>query len=321
MLEQQRCGNELRQTVLPRVLGAEFCLLGTESLFGVANGRFRSRLPLALAFGYELGRTFAAQPSTDGAAAQPVFELAALFNLGISMFDLLLDSMPKAASGFSASFDRRTLSHLHDDGEAIEAVLNAAASAAEPETRILLRIIASFYAGLYAFVPEQSRSESRKPLRLLMAAYEAEIASTRAHTRTRAQQLQISRSKSTLPFLILNEIGRLGRGVDHPAQERLDEVASAVGTLFWLVDDLADLVDDLGSGAVNAVVLRGAKRRGDLDGTARSVVESKALERTVREIVAAFDTIVAATQDPLFAGTTAESLRSLIGVYVRSWLE
>jgi hypothetical protein len=325
MLEQARRGDELRMAVLSRVLGpAELRLLGSESIFAAANRRFRTRLPLSLAFGYELGRAFAAAaPNCDGEAMQQALELAALFNFGISTFDLLHDTMPQAASAFSACFDRDVLSRLHD-GEAMETVAGAAALATDPETRILLRIIATFYAELHALTRRQQRDGAPpRPMGLLMAAYEAEMASARPDAYGPAERLRVSRSKSTLPFLIIGELARVARGGEHPAQGLLDQLAEDVGTLFWLVDDLADLVDDLRCGSINAIVLSAMKRRagGDQASATRSVVESRAAENGVREIVRAFEAVRAAAHDPLLADTAVAGLPALVAAYVRNWIE
>lgn len=66
------------------------------------------------------------------------------------------------------------------------------------------------------------------------------------------------RTKSAGPFALMAT--RLSAGADDAARERACALGAAVGALFWLVDDAADLWLDLSRGAWNTFLVDVAAR-------------------------------------------------------------
>src|SRR2546426_7877955 len=84
---QVELGGRLQVDLLhPLLEPGDAAALGSEGIFGSANDRVRRRLPLALAFGYELGRVFHALSGRDPAERPDVASAGALFNVGIATF-------------------------------------------------------------------------------------------------------------------------------------------------------------------------------------------------------------------------------------------
>lgn len=308
--EQRTKGEALRDAVLMRHLADEDRRwLASPALFAAANRRFRSRVPMALAFGHELSVGLQAldRHETDAAVAQA----CAIFNFGISVFDLLHDTHPQLSSRFASYFNRDVLLRLHSDPAAPSEVRESARAAKEPELRLLLQVIATFYELLRGMGAVKT-SAYETVTSLLSAAYEAEMRSATCDGVAMSERLGISHDKSSLPFAIIDAIGAL-RPEPNATATLHEALISDIGTIFWLTDDLADLVGDARSGSLNAILIEATGGEAlDVGESLRRLLDGRAIEDAATNVR---DAIVR-VHEP---GSAA--LARVVTSYVRMWLE
>jgi hypothetical protein len=290
--------------------------LMSPSLFGASNRRFRARTPLTLAFGYSLSeglQSLGGDEPDSGLA-----EACGLFNFGISIFDLLHDTQPELVSEFASHFNRDVLVQLQSEESGPGSLRAAACASAQPEVRLLLQTIAGVYERLY-LIAGGPLSEAFAPVaRLLAEAYEAEMRSAACKSARAAERLEISRAKSTLPFAIVAAISALG-----PARAALSTRAALVedlGTIFWLTDDLVDVVGDARSRALNSLLVRAAgEDAGDVGGNVSRLLESQVITDVAGTIRDALGRIRMAGSE--CGDDRAHRLDRVVAAYVRTWIE
>jgi hypothetical protein len=259
MSAQHSIGSRLGSTLLLDVLGAsDYARLKSELIFGSSNRRFQQRLPFVLAFGYELGEGFYHLLAADeGNGASDVGEACAVFNLGVSVFDLISDTDPRMFAEVATVFDTHTLDRTLQDPAQITHLLDAAEGMAVTEVRILLKLIAAFFLRLQtlgdAGDPRLHHIQRRLDQSLL-AAHGAELRSTSNGNPADNEWVSISEAKSTLPFAILGDLAQLSACPSEATARSFQCLVRHVQALFWLTDDTADIVSDFQDGALNMLL-------------------------------------------------------------------
>jgi hypothetical protein len=315
---QRKRGEALREQVLLALLSEEDGRwLMSPSLFGASNRRFRARTPLTLAFGYSVSEGLQSM-TADVPATTALAEACGLFNFGISIFDLLHDTQPQLVSEFTSHFNRDVLARLQSDESGPAALRQSACTSEQPEIRLLLQTIAGVYERLHD-AAGGPRSAAFAPVATLLArAYEAEMRSAACTSTTQADRLAISHAKSTLPFAIIGAVSALGRGsaarADHQA------LVDDIGMIFWLTDDLVDVVGDARSRALNSLLVRAAGEDTlDIGPNLTRLLESQLITDAVRTIGEALQRVSAALTGS--APDRAERLDRVVAAYVRTWIE
>jgi hypothetical protein len=253
-LEQQKslgCG--LRDRLLPAALGGDYLCLNSERLYGGMNGRVRGKIPQVMAFGFALCDGLASPFQPDPERARKAAALCALFNLGVSLFDILIDQAPELMETFAVYFNESTLRSLGADRERSAEVHSFASQVENDEIRILLKVIAAVFEGLHE-LSAGPLSHSRDLLAQLEGAYFAEMASSKARHEPNADVCRISKVKSAMPFDVMGQIAQLGAHRNGARSAVIPCLAGDIGEIFWLTDDLIDIVDDLRSCSVNAIL-------------------------------------------------------------------
>lgn len=312
-------GTELREGLLRAALGRDARLIDSDVPFGAANRALRRRLPQVLSFGAGLGRGFALLAGADDRAARYASGTGALFNLGVSVFDLLHDSSPDLVAVLPGRLDGPALARLTTDPAAAAALRRSAQQPIDDlgatlpaEIRILLVVVADFYARLHVAAGGAGLSPSL--IGALQEAYQAEMSSLEGTGGER-----VARSSSVAPFTVLAEVAlAAAKADDRVRADRLGELAAAIGEVFWLVDDLVDSVSDAQTGSLNALLT--CPETGE-SWTPLVLLESAAIEAYAGRLgatVAHVDTLLGHPNwpDPNAAG----QLRTLIRNGVRSWM-
>ncbi|MDO1444619.1 hypothetical protein Q0590_00070 [Rhodocytophaga aerolata] len=259
-MDQQRIkGENLKKRLILPLMGEDYFLLETESVFGPMNKRFRSKLPISLSFGYDIGLHFSYLSSGQTDWAEKIASLSALFNTGISIFDLILDHYPHLSKQLIEIINEKTLSDLATYtptqlAEFYSVVLNVE----KPELKILLKFIIGFFIELNKLFPENNKIKARQELLLmLIKGLKSELLSVNYGTLPIAEQLKIARLKSVLPFLIIKKLATI------PVTDNNKKLSKTLNTFitcfaesFWLLDDFVDLVRDLQNKSINNVLLQ-----------------------------------------------------------------
>ena len=322
MADQSRLGNQLISEVLRPVLGfGDYAQIRSESMFGVTNTRFQQRLPFTLAFGYELGLGLLRLQAEENALARERAKLCGLFNLGISLFDLLHDHHPDLVESFSEVFDEPVLTRVQNDPKALSELESEIENLEAPELRVLLRIIVAYFRGVYRHCGSTG-GDSERLQELLLESYRAEMHSVSSN-KSNSELSRIARAKSTLPFLVIRELARIKTTEDQA--RRVDVAAEDIGEIFWRIDELMDLVLDFRNRSLNSLLLPKsdtpmpvveAYSRDALIG----LLESRELENAADELVAA---LLRLRQGLRFNGSCSkhgQCLFLVVRAYVQDWI-
>lgn len=339
MQEQKALGEQLKRDLLSQVLDpADYLYLSSESVFGASNQRFRARLPFVLAFGYELGSGFYQRLNSthsDAVAERKhveiaVAELCSIFNLGISVFDLIYDHSPDLFEQFSQVFNEDKLLQLQIESQAFQQVKAEIAELPAIELRILLSLIVGFFAKLQTLKPpDLKKSRWNKLSMLLLEAYRAELDST-SLAATEAEILAISQAKSTLPFAVLYQIALLAterrdRSTAKQNSNPTDAISESIATHFWLIDDLVDVVADIQAGALNSILiqikaaLRQTHKSINPDSILSNLLTGCNIENTVEVICTNLATTVQYLESD--EQLSSDRLRQVVLSYTRNWME
>jgi hypothetical protein len=315
---QRELGERLRQSLLVPAIGeADAALLGSETPFGPANQRVRDRVPVVLAFGHELGAALCDVVAADAGTGGAVAERCAMFNLGVSLFDVVCDSCPDLQPRLVAAFDERMLAELTQGLRPVRDFVRTADDEATPELRVLLKIIAAFFD----LGPVHTDDPERLPS-LLRRAYRAELAASHSEAWKQLGAFEIAQIKSMLPFAVIAEIVRGAAGLGEDASRLLTRLADDVGRVFWLTDDLVDAVPDFCGGAVNALLLDHSDgASADQGEPLRRALDLGRLEAAAEEVGArladALDALTEARTDPVAIARMGDALMC----YTRDWLQ
>jgi hypothetical protein len=298
--------------------------------FGPQRQHLERKTPAVLAFGKAMVEFIAAviQPSRTEATAQDHFDreacepnrfalAGALFNLGISLVDLLVDHRPEYATAMTEWLDGDRLLSLSAGDLSPHA--DALDHLPLDETRLVLRVVLEFFDTVRAG-PLWPERDGEELTRLLLRAYAAELASTSGASGT-AGGIELFRAgvaKSALPFFVLGWLAERTAELSSPGAAT--EIAGLLGESFSIVDDLVDLIEDLRAGSVNRL----------LTSTPMSIEQSPVPYRDIASLVSG-DLITAEVQ-VLVARLTALrdlTVEALGGTdamtpmlcYIRNWLE
>jgi hypothetical protein len=304
---QQRSRGEvlLRQLLAPCVGPSDLALLGQARAFGLADSRLRKRLPFMLSFGYELGLGLQDLLSSDPSGAP----LCALLNLGVSLFDLQCDRDGEGVRSLTEVFDERSLYRLIADPAACIELQAHAEDVAAPDLRVLLKVIVEVFRRLHApRGAETSAAAWERLAKLMRDAYRAQIGTVADGGR----DLAGVETKSTAPFHLLLAAQEILAPAASEAQRAVARRATAaIATLFWLVDDIADLARDTRAGAANWLLLHEAS---DSPAPGAPTSADIALQRAMAALHEMSDVLLGART----AG--APRFRRILLCYVQSWL-
>ncbi|MFL5608786.1 MAG: hypothetical protein ACJ8AD_20185 [Gemmatimonadaceae bacterium] len=328
MEERLLLGNRLRSELLPSIVGPlDFAWLGSEAVFGASNDRFRGSTPFVLAFGHDLGHGLGRLLHDTEPPARAAAELCAVFNLGVSMFDLVCDHDAGLFSELGSAFDEATLRMLLHDPHAVRDVERAASRVGTGELRILLKVILWIIGRLHALRAQRCDDGTWNTIvALLVASHRAELRSAAAEWESSAQAFDASRDKSVLPFHIMHQMTRLCGEPRSPEAERMaDQAVERVASIFWTTDDLVDVVRDFQAATLNSILVRAGGVPDDggrvlqSDVVMRRLLEGHYIENAVDEIRRS----LASLTESLASSDSDESaqLPRVVSCHVRNWVD
>jgi hypothetical protein len=318
--EQVQHGHRLEAVaLLPAFSDAERAFWRSEGAFDRGRRRLDHRVPLVLAFGSAVVALLGSMLDRELAPDDPRRRAGALFNLGISLVDLLVDERSEAARAMASWLDGARLAELCQQGAGDHHADQVGALPLD-ETRLVLRVVLAFFATVD--VAQAPSGADRAALgRLLRQAYAAELATgavTGPGLRWPGSRGEAGGTTSSVPFLALGWLAGVA-----PDSQPAGAAAGLLGEVFSALDDLVDLVDDLRAGAVNQLV---AGEVGEPVSIERMPYGYQLLDELVtgtaiRERTAVLVTRLARVRDLVAVSSgRAEALTPLL-CYVRNWLE
>jgi hypothetical protein len=325
MQQQLDLGNSLGRRLVREILGdCDYRHLMSDVAFGTSNGRLRSRLPYVLAFGFEIGNGLARAYGATPHQARTAGRVCAVFNLGIALFDLTCDSCPELAGSLHTALDERSLRRLSGTTASAPAT-SGRHPPHEPDVVVLLKLVGWFFDRLRELRRLGTPNGASRVRSLLLRAYRAEMRSVTDRSGNRRSRMRLAREKSTLPFAVMSEIACLVVS-RQPAPMSRQRVASSLGRVFWLVDDLADIVLDFQTNALNAVLARAAPEHDRISAehdvaVLMVLLDGRVIERFANKLAMS---LVAFTESlkGLTAGPDVPAhLLAVARSFTRTWLE
>jgi len=329
MRRQRDVGEKLKREVLLPILGAaDYSFFNSEYVFGAANRRLRVRVPLVLAFGFETGTAFYSLQDRRQKHRREAGNLCAIFNLGISLFDLIYDNFPAMARELSQWFiERQSISPLPTARSPLAD--SSSTGSQTTEVRLLTTLINWFFDQLESAANISRNTDVyQRVTRHLFEAYHAEMNSAPASQGSASTAVRISQAKSTLPFIIITELSSLF--VVQPRSGVAPLVRSLTRHLaanFWLTDDLVDIIDDARAGALNSIVCRAKsdlnrdQHDKDKKGLLRQLLEKDYIQKSAVRIAHHNSRVSRILRSPRLPRHPAGRLRRVVRSYTRDWLE
>jgi hypothetical protein len=325
MQKQLGLGNSLSGDLVREILGeCDYRHLMSDVAFGTSNGRLRSRLPYVLAFGFEIGYGLARAYGATTHQARRAGRVCAVFNLGIALFDLTCDSCPELAGSLHGALDERSLRRLAGTTTSDPAA-NKRHPPHEPDIVVLLKLVGWFFEQLSELRRLGAPNVASRVRTLLLRAYRAEMRSVTERFGNRRSRMRLAREKSTLPFAVMSDIACLVVS-RQPAPTLRRRVTSSLGRVFWLVDDLADIVLDFQTNALNAVLARAApdddRISADPDVALLMVLlDSRVIERFASRLAMSLVAFTGSLNRLTAAPNDPAHLLAVVRSFTRTWLE
>ncbi|MGW1952200.1 hypothetical protein ACWCPI_05450 [Streptomyces sp. NPDC001920] len=235
---------------------------------------------------------------------------SALFNLGVSLFDLTHDGFPDLATRL---------------GELLtpESVAGAAAGAADvslaesrraeesPEVTLLLAIVTDFFRRVSLL--EARKNRRSELVEAVVTAHSVELESARCPaSSSAAKSLSVESSKA--PFRVLGCLAALD--LDDADAKLIRDICDRLGALFAIVDDLSDLVVDIQDGALNSLLLSAAstERCTDRD-IIEGLLDSGGIQRAAAEAASILRELAS------FPQASECGLAEFLHHSIRAWIE
>ena len=265
------------------------------------------RAPVVLSFGArmhgELARLSPARSCT--ATLSP---LSGLFQLLASLFDWVGDEDGGGAE-IATWLPPDRFSQLFADRLSRRALVSASQGDARPATAAFIALLAALVDGVH-----DAGRDSTAFMESLDAAYGAELASFESIPLP-SQRSAIARAKSVAPTVVIGELACLdARDED---RDLIRHATAVVAPIFSVIDDLADLTADLGTGHVNTIRSAAAPLAdADVSDVVRSLIASGEIEDAAAGVagaVRALDSLLCtAAVDARRRAAASRWLRTLI---------
>jgi len=260
--DQWQRGFWFRDQALPQRLAGSVTMLDYRRI-AADDPALWHQLPLMGALGFRHTRALLALLPYAPSVSDTATLLGAVFNTGIALFDYLVDESTVGTDLFLAMSPAVVEGLLDSQSNAQAELSRAARHASDPRLRLLLGIVAAFGTLAQELVRSSGNTAAGDELaRCVGALFEAERAVSRGRmSRHRADDLlDALETKSALPSSTLMQIARLGMPASHPLPPRAHDAATALGHIFWRVDDLVDLLADWRTGRPSALLLKAAEQ-------------------------------------------------------------
>lgn len=279
-----------------------------------ALGLPEAALPRMLGLGFTQASALAALAGATGEGQAEASLLGAIFNLGIALFDCIFDRHPARAA---LLVDRLGAATLDGQLAGVAAPLRAAN---DPAVDVLLALIVEFFvrAGRLEGGGPATRVEFDRVIRAMYRGERFATTARRDRVPPRLDVFRALRRKSALPLWTMALLGRLAGPRDEAPLDGLRTTVTLAGDVLWIIDDLADLREDLAAGVWSRPlwVLARAAGTNAIEGAAADVI-GRLLSSG---LVAAEARQMAARMARLQRVTGGEGLLGELRVAVQSWV-
>lgn len=253
---QSEIGTYIRDKVWPQILPSfadekEYRVLAT------SDPRLWERLSFMAGLGWRQAQTLSQISGTAPEHLEAVALLGATFNAAISVLDYLADEQNHGTTLFTL-LDRRTVNHIFELNKSFVTLVGQAYRyVTTPAQKLLFTLVASCGAQGQALLRSATNVVAWRSLADIVGQlFEAERSVVLGmRTPDRDALLSVLETKSALPSVATLYIALLGTpGAALPSSTTLSS-AHTLGSVFWMVDDLVDIIVDARCDVPNRFVL------------------------------------------------------------------
>ena len=326
---QLKLGNNFKSDLFIRILGKiDYAFLNSELVCGPKNQTFASRLPYLVSFGYKIGQAFFRLVNDTKEGYSTVAEVCSAFNVGICLFDYICDTETNLLSDLNNNINEDILGDLIHYSASCQKLLLESGKIPSIEIRLLTKIIAWFFYKLHSFRRKSANTDIwKKLISALLSAYKSELASSTISKSHGKRALRISKNKSTLPFIVIYLVIELHSNL----KEKVNDVdfmpfALQIGEIFWMVDDLIDILQDLETFSMNSILMQitpdmhfkvDAKSKYDV---LTDLLNGEYIKEHVSRLIFKINSSLDFLRSKNVKYNVLEWIRTLILGYVRNWI-
>jgi hypothetical protein len=284
---------------------------GDPGVVAKSVGLSRGAMSRLFGHGWQQTAGLAAVANVRENRIRPVARLGALFNLGIVVFDHLLDSFPERRATLLEHLTPALLRNPPSD---------APISSGDVGIDFVAELAVEVAAGAQGL--DGRPDDGERFAMLLDQMYQAERASTelRRSAAPGPEVWDALRAKSTLPSTAAALLALLGvPSANETTRAVVERAAALIGEAFWIVDDLVDIESDWDAGCWSrplwllsrrnaAPPTNGAQAVQLLLETGLAATEAQRLSRLLAELAA-------------LSGVSQRTLLRPVQASVRSWIE
>lgn len=321
MDEQSRIGWHLLTVELPKVFGVH-----SHSFNGLLNeiasedSFLCERLPGMTAFGYTQGRLVHELLGGEEDLKETVAQIGAIFNMGISLFDYVLDELSTGVKLY-AVIDQEFLSDLMDLSKdlSLNDIRYKNNTAGTIERLLLMSIIAFGVTCRRLYWINMNKQAWDKLSASIFRLYHAEKITSDPrlnNTLSSDQWLDTLECKSVLPSITHSLISEVATAsYSKPPKNKVEEICDTLGRIFWLADDLSDIAKDLKAGTPSYVTTKATK----FHFSDKSNL-SEPLTATIEDLFTLLNKLDKEMESLSIPDNTHEEVVKFAKMYVNAWL-
>jgi hypothetical protein len=324
--KQKTLGDKIKDDILNDMMGQiDHEYLNSEEFLRGSNIVFKERLPYIAAFGYESVSLMSNLVNANGINFTNVAKIGSIFNVGTALFDSICDTTPDLFCKLKLVINYKTLSEISNNENKLKDIKSDCDDLNDPELRLILKFLLYFYYELYYFKSPGRQDEWEKINALLINAFLYEIRSNNFAGSSKDELLEVSRNKSVLPFELLYFISRLSLSSYEEPPEGEILFIGYIGELFWLLDDLSDLISDLENNELNSLITQLNGYDFDLSepnirySILVNILDGKLIEEWIDKICLKSKNIIKLIEDNNSL-EDKEKYKNFIKYYLRDWI-
>jgi len=265
MDEQSRLGLHLLNVEFPRIF--ESCSIPLNDLFIDFASEYPflyERLQGMAAFGYTQGRLIHELQEGNDDLKEKVAQISAIFNVGISLFDLVVDEL-STGIGFYKIINQEFLKDLMDLTKEISLKnVNYDENTADIIERLLIVFIFAFGMKCrHIYRLARNKHAWNQLSNSIFRLYYAEKTTSALEFNkivSSDQWLDALKCKSVLPSITHSLISEITMASDSKqGKNNVEDICCTIGHIFWLADDLSDTAKDLQAGIPSYITTKAAK--------------------------------------------------------------
>ena len=330
MDEQSRFGLHLLNIEFPKIFKS--CSIPLNGLFI----DFASEYPLlyerlrgTAAFGYTQGRLIHELQGGNDDLKEKVAQISAIFNVGISLFDFVVDESPTGIE-FYKTINQEFLKDLMDLTKEISLKnIHYKEDTADIIERLLILFIFAFGMKCrHIYQLSRNKDAWDRLSDSIFRLYYAEKTTCALQFNkivSSDQWLDALKCKSVLPSRTHSLISEITMASDfEQGKNNVEDICCTIGHIFWLADDLSDIAKDLQAGIPSYITTKAAKFYSQENNLSNKLNLNESLIEAINDLCTFLTKLEKDMKSLLdshvIQKSTHDELLKFVKMYVNGWL-